>query len=149
MDESIRLLGHPDIELPLRVTDARRGVGSFLVIELHAVNLSVSTRPDDALSLWIYLCDWAICEGDCELLNSDCTETSAYSSALAKLVGHLLESASVADLESCEFVFSNGIRLSVDDASDIYGDEKELVMIFRGRQRIAAFRSGAGLQIGS
>jgi len=130
-----------EMQLPLRVTAAKRGIGSFLTIEL-----SETEKTNEQWSIWIYLCDWAFLKDENDLLNSDSEDGSAYEGTLENILGLRLEGVVAGKgNESCEFTFSNGLLLFVDDASDIYGPRKDLFMLFHGRKCVGAFRSGIGL----
>jgi hypothetical protein len=139
-------LGYQGIPLPLVVTSAKRGIGSFLTIDLVGENDREQPPNATQWRVWIYLCDWALKEGDVETLDSDCTNNERYDRGLAKLIGkELLRALATDENETCELLFSNDMRLFVDDASDVYGPEQDMIKIFRNEKFEIAFKSRVGL----
>lgn len=97
-------------------------------------------------TIWIYLSDWVLRDGQTDILDSNCTDDAMYMRNLSKLEKAELQQAVAVDSnETCELSFSNGLTLFVDDASDIYGDESEMLMIFRNDECLGKFNSGNGL----
>ncbi len=95
---------------------------------------------------WVYLCDWSLVQGGVEILDSKCEDDQLYKSSLAKLVGSSLNNVSGLDEnETCKLTFSNSLELFLDDAADIYGQQRDMMMIFRGDSPFLVFRSGIGL----
>jgi hypothetical protein len=138
------LLGVAEAKLPLRVTGAKRGVGSFLMFDLIEAN--AHPAPQERWTLWVYLCDWVLLQGGVECLNSDCIDNSIYECWLEKLIGaDLLKATATADDESCQFVFANGFELILDDASDRYGDQQDLVKVFKNDSFQFSFKSSIGI----
>lgn len=139
-------LDHPEIWLPLRVVSAKRGVGSFLTIDLLGEDAATQSDRPIKWMIWIYLSDWVLRDGQTDILDSDCTDNATYVRCLSKLENAVLQRAVAVDAnETCELSFSNGFELFVDDASDIYGDESVMLMIFRNDECLGKFKSGAGL----
>jgi hypothetical protein len=138
------LAGYKEAPLPLRVRDAKRGVGSFLTIELDEVpNAGAHWR------IWIYLCDWVLTEGEAEVLDSNCTDNRFYADHLGKLIGaDLTECVAIDANKSCRLSFSSGAQLTLDDASDIYGPDKDMFMIFQNDECVASFKPIIGLILG-
>jgi hypothetical protein len=146
MTNRLYLFGEPTIRLPLQVTSARRGVGSFLTLDLAEPSPELDSVGSQ-WSIWVYLCDWSLRSDGEELLNSDCSDDSSYEHALARLTGGRLLRTEIRDEnETAELIFDGGITLFVDDASDIYGENRELLMVFNGRKCISVLRSGIGMR---
>ena len=139
-------LDHPEIRLPLRVVKAERGIGSFLTIDLLGEDASMQSDGPTKWMIWIYLSDWVLRDGQADLLDSGCTDSTMYEQCLSKLEKAELKRAVAVDAgETCELSFSNGFELFIDDASDIYGQESEMLMIFRDGECAGVFKAGKGL----
>jgi hypothetical protein len=125
---------------PWLIVDAKRGVGSFLILEL------LDVAKEMKWTLWVYLCDWSLSKEGKDLLSSENTDTRAYQHHLAVLRGEELVRFSASDDgQECTFYFSGDVELILDDASDIYGKRQDLFKLYRGDSHYLSFVSGAGL----
>jgi hypothetical protein len=143
-DKRNLFVGDPEIPLPLRVVQAKRGVGSFLTIDL--ASRDEAERPDVRWMIWVYLCDWVLMDRDgTEILNSDCSDNAIYEQALKKLINvKLLEAGAEDNNETCRLFFSDDFQLFMDDASDVYGPDKDMFKIFRNDSFYAFFKPRIG-----
>lgn len=102
--------------------------------------------PSSSWMFWVYLCDWSLIENGVEVLTSKSEDDREYEIALAKLIlAELITVVGLDDNETCRLAFSNGLELFLDDASDLYGENQDFVMIFHEGSIFCVFRAGRGL----
>jgi len=144
-DKRNLFVGDPGIPLPLRIVQAKRGVGSFLTIDLTSVDEAEHADIGTEWTLWVYLCDWVFMDRGAEVLNSDCADSAIYERVLEKLVdARLLQAIAEDNNECCHLFFSDDFHLSIEDASDVYGSDKDMFKIFGNGSFYASFKPRMG-----
>lgn len=109
-----------------QVTDARVGIGTFLILDLAD---TVSRR---LASLWVYLADWALLADDFEVMASDSLPTNREARLpVDALIGRHFSGATHLDGEEMHLQFSDDVRLEVWENREAYGVGAEFLQIFR------------------
>ncbi|GHF31332.1 hypothetical protein GCM10017044_28570 [Kordiimonas sediminis] len=145
---SIKAICNVPFPLGLEVIEAKRGVGSFLLIDFV---VSRSERGATALRaaflLWVYLSDWEIYQDDKRVLDCDETDDRLYEDVLNGLVGSKLIDidVDVAD-QSSQFMFDNNISIRLESDLDAYENDDDLFMFFdRSKDMVHSYSPQKGV----
>lgn len=118
--------------LPLRVIQAKRGVGSFLTLNLGRTN------DENACRVWVYLSDWVIRHREAEILTS--ATIGIEGEPITWLSGQLLCKISFDSAKaSIDFSLEDDLHLTLAPNLSVYNDSDNLVMFFRPHRRVLAF----------
>lgn len=136
---------------PARVQGAKRGVGSFLTLELTEAprrNSDNSLPSEPALLLWVYLCDWELKRNKEILCDSEqklCGQGDALLQSFSKL--SLLRIVVSGSAETATLKFSDGWELELQEASDLYGKGEDLFRLYKGKGLILSVSHPNGIAL--
>lgn len=105
--------------LPVRVVQARKGLGSFVTLDLEAGQDSY---------LWIYLCDWVLRIDNFDVLSSD-SVTEENAGIFLDLRGRKLVSVLETE-EGVELRFSGGELFILSNNRGEYDDEDDFFVLY-------------------
>jgi hypothetical protein len=131
------LFGQLKGELPLRVAQAKRGIGSFITLDMQSV------VPKRISHIWVYLCDWKLIRSGTEVLNS--TDLGEEGAPLVWFDGRSLLDLHVDhQARTLEFCFDEDLRLHLAPNLTAYEPSDNLVMFFHMNNRVLAFSYANG-----
>jgi hypothetical protein len=134
---SLALLRELQTALPLQVTGAKRGVGSFITLNVAGG----SAKP--VSYIWVYLCDWRLVQNGQQVLTS--SDVGAQGAELPLFLGHELINIDFdGETRTITLVFDEDIRLSLSPNLTAYEPVDDLVMFFRPSNRVVAFSCASG-----
>lgn len=130
-----------DVVVGLHVLSAERGHGSFLTI-----TLSGGMDKPETHRLWVYLCDWVLRENAHVLVCSD-TISEANAAVVSLLVGRKITKYAIGDDNDwIELFFDGNMSLQLDEASDLYGEEAEMLLFFELNKHKGSFLHSTGVK---
>jgi len=113
------------------VYSAKRGHGSFLILELCDPCEKTVSGVEAEYLLWVYLSDWEIYQSQARTLDCDVTDDHLYSKVLSDFIGAKLVDVIVdSEGDAIKFVFDNGGYISLESDLDEYEDSDDLFMLF-------------------
>lgn len=128
------------------VTKAKKGLGSFLLLDLCRSDVRVHSKEIQVVKLWVYLCDWRLTNGSQVTTSSDSISASN-AEKINAIVGLRLESV-LQNKETGDLVlnFDSDVGLSLTDRPDVYGPEADMLMVYFDEAHVATYQAATGFQ---
>ena len=137
LNETPELLAELQSALPMQVVAAKRGVGSFITLDL------AGKAPESTVHIWVYLSDWVIYQHSNEILTSEVVGPQG--AALPCFQGRALLGIELdGDARAIDLFFDQDLMLLLSPNLVHFAPTDNLVMFFRPNRRVLAFSHERG-----
>ncbi len=130
-------------ESPLRIYNAKKGIGSFVTFDVNHLSLIPFDRY--FMHIWIYLCDWKVFKNKEEILNSDEQSERIFFEVMRGLNGKQLLSVNKMESEMLQINISDNYKIILFNKQ--YESEDDWVMIYLNNGKVICYSEAQGLYI--
>ena len=131
---------------PLDVWNVKRGHGSFLIFNLRSKEENPEKLISNSLNMWVYLCKWSLTKDKINILSSYEEDNSIFEKILSKVEGlKIISIKEISPFNKVEIVFSEKFMLHLESDIKSYGQDEDLIIIYRQQGSTWAYSPLKGL----